>query len=67
MVADEASRPPEEGSNGMIPAFRVGERQMRFHPQTVIAKLAADAGVNRAVIEASLGLSPSVHHGKGRI
>ena len=51
----------------MIPAFRVGERQMRFHPQTVIAKLAADAGVNRAVIEASLGLSPSVHHGKGRI
>jgi hypothetical protein len=44
---------------GVIPAFRVGERQMLCHPRTVIAKLADDAEVKPEVIAASLTLPPT--------
>jgi hypothetical protein len=42
------------GKRAKVPAFRFNDRNVRFHPRTVLAKLAADAGVSPEVIAASL-------------
>ena len=44
------------GCKPAIPAFRLNQRVIRFHPRTIIAKLAHDAGVPLAVISASFSL-----------
>ena len=44
------------GRKPIIPVFRLSERSMRFHPRTIIAKLAADAGVSPEIIAASLNM-----------
>lgn len=47
-----------EKSNGLrpvIPAFKLSERMVRFHPRTILAKLARDAGVPLETIAASFG------------
>lgn len=44
------------GRKPIIPAFRLGHRLVRFHRRTVIAKLAADAGVSPEVIQKGMGL-----------
>lgn len=45
-----------KGHRPLIPAFKLNQRVIRFHPRTVIAKLAADAGVDPEVIAASFGI-----------
>jgi hypothetical protein len=45
-----------KGRKPKIPAFWFNERVVRFNPRTVIAKLAADAGVDPAVIQAMLAI-----------
>ena len=45
-----------KGRKPIIPAFRLSRQEYRFHPRTIIAKLAADAGVDPEVIAASLGI-----------
>ena len=44
-----------KGRNPEIPAFSLGNEEYRYHPHTIIAKLAKDAGVPFDVIAASLG------------
>lgn len=44
------------GRNAPIPAFRVNQKVVRFHPRTILAKLARDAGVPFDVIAASYGM-----------
>jgi len=43
-----------KGRNPEIPAFSLGNKSYRYHPRTIIAKLAKDAGVPFDVIAASL-------------
>lgn len=43
-----------KGRRPRIPAFWDNQRFVRFHPRTIIAKLAADAGVSPEVLAASL-------------
>ena len=43
-----------KGRNPIIPPFRLGNREYKFHPRTIIAKLAKDAGVPFEVIATSL-------------
>lgn len=42
-----------KGRNPKIPGFWINRKVVRFHPRTIIAKLAADAGVAPEVIAAS--------------
>jgi hypothetical protein len=53
-----------KGRAPVIPAFRVGHKTLRYHPRTIIAKLAKDSGVHPDVISASFGLMqrPSEFH-----
>ena len=44
------------GNRAPIPAFRPSPKLIRYHPRTIIAKLAAEAGVPERVIAASFGL-----------
>lgn len=46
-----------QGHKPKIPGFWFNERVVRFNPRTVIAKLAADAGVEPAVIAAMFSIS----------
>jgi hypothetical protein len=41
------------GRRAVIPAIRVNRKVIRFHPRTILAKFAADAGVPLEVIAAS--------------
>lgn len=43
------------GARPKIVGFRINERVIKFHPRTVLAKLAADANVPVEVIAASYG------------
>ena len=43
-----------KGRRPKIPAFWENQRVVRFHPRTILAKLAADAGVPSEVVAASL-------------
>lgn len=47
------------GRKPMIPAFRVGDRSPRYHPRTILAKLAKDAGVPMDLLAASHGITAS--------
>jgi len=44
------------GSRPLIPVFRIGQRTPRYHPRTILAALAARAGVPAEVIAASYGI-----------
>lgn len=44
-----------QGRRAPIPAFRSSAKMVRFHPRTIISKLANDAGVKFEVIAASFG------------
>lgn len=46
-----------KGRKPKIPGFWFNQRVVRFNPRTVIAKLAADAGVEPAVIAAMFSVS----------
>jgi hypothetical protein len=46
------------GPRPKIIGFRINERVIRFHPRTVLAKLAADAKVPLEIIAASYGNQP---------
>jgi hypothetical protein len=52
--------PHTKGRNPKIPAIWINERVVRFHPRTVLAKFAADAGVRMEIIAASYGASFSI-------
>jgi hypothetical protein len=43
----------EKARIGKIPTFSIGAKTLRFHPRTIIAKLASDAGVSFQIIAAS--------------
>ncbi len=45
-----------KGRSPRIPAFRVNQRVIRYHPRTIITKLAHDAGVPFEIIAASFGV-----------
>ncbi len=45
-----------KGKKAKIPGFWINERVVRYHPRTIIAKLAFDAGVPKEAIAASLCL-----------
>ncbi|MGN6556302.1 MAG: hypothetical protein ACTHLW_21535 [Verrucomicrobiota bacterium] len=40
-----------------IPVFRPSPKVVRYHPRTILAKLAKDAGVSFEVIAASYGVN----------
>jgi hypothetical protein len=42
----------EKNRKGVIPAIRLGHKTIRYHPRTVITKLALDAGTSPKVIAA---------------
>ena len=44
------------GKRAVIPAFWLNQRVVRYNPRTIIAKLAADAGVSSEVISAMFNL-----------
>lgn len=46
-----------KGRNPAIPGFWINQRVVRFHPRTILAKMAHDAGVSPEVIAASLALT----------
>lgn len=41
----------------IIPKFSIGVKTLRFHPRTIIAKLASDAGVTPQIIAASFSIA----------
>lgn len=45
------------GRRAEIPCFRPSPRFPRYHPRTIIAKLAQEAGVKPEIIAASLGIN----------
>ena len=45
-----------KGRHAAIPGFWLNRRVVRFHPRTILAKLAADAGVKPEVIAASMNM-----------
>ena len=45
-----------KGPRAKIPAFWINRRLVRFHPRTIIAKFANDAGIPPEVIAAMFGL-----------
>ena len=45
-----------KGRNPRIVCFGLNQRVLRFHPRTIISKMAADAGVKPETIAASFGL-----------
>jgi hypothetical protein len=47
-----------KGRRPAIPVFRLG-KIFKYHPRTIIAKLAQDAGVNPELIAASFGFPPA--------
>jgi len=47
------------GLRPKIPAIRLGRKTLRFHPRTILAKFAADAGVPLAVVQASFSAPKS--------
>lgn len=55
-----------KGRTPQVPAFKINQRVIRFHPRTILAKLARDAGVSTETIAASFGArydrSPSQNH-----
>jgi len=53
LLAKTKGRKPE------IPAFRINSKVVRFHPRTIVCKLAADAGLSPELISASLNLKGS--------
>ena len=46
-----------KGRRPITPAFWENRRVVRFHPRTILAKLASDAGVSLEVVSASLAES----------
>lgn len=44
------------GDKPKIPAFRPTREMVRFHPRTILAKMAKDNGVSLDVIAASYGI-----------
>ena len=56
-ISQERLLPKCKGRKPSIPAFWLNRRVVRFHPRTIISKLAADAGVAPEVIAASLALN----------
>lgn len=49
-------RARSKGKRAKIPGFWINCQVVRFHPRTILAKLAADAGVDPEVIAASMNL-----------
>lgn len=46
------------GLRPKVPAFRVGsQRTIRYHPRTILAKFAKDAGLPLEVVAASFGMA----------
>jgi hypothetical protein len=46
------------GRGAIIPSVQCGVRLTRYHPRTIIAKMANDAGVPVEVIMASMNVKP---------
>ena len=51
-----------KGKRPPIPGFWINRKVVRFHPRTIIAKLASDAGVPPEVIAASFNLKTTTPH-----
>lgn len=45
-----------DGPRPPIPAFRASREMVRYHPRTILAKMARDAGVPLELIAASYGV-----------
>ncbi|HVU07823.1 MAG TPA: hypothetical protein VHG89_04690 [Verrucomicrobiae bacterium] len=52
-----------KGQNAKIPGFWINQRVVRFHPRTIIAKLAHDAGLPPELVAAMFGLKQARHVG----
>lgn len=54
-----------KGHRAQIPAFRSGLKGPRYHPRTIITKMALDAGLSLEAVAASFGLRivQAVRHG----
>jgi hypothetical protein len=48
-----------KGPRAKVPGFWLNTRTVRFHPRTVISKLARDAGLSPETLAASLGITPT--------
>ena len=46
-----------KGRKPAIPGFWINRRVVRFHPRTIIAKMARDAGVDPETVALSFGLT----------
>ena len=57
----ENSETPVDGNDArsqpLIPAMRISRECVRFHPRTIIARMAAANGVPNEVLMASLGMT----------
>lgn len=55
----ETLRAKSHGPKAAIPGFYNNQRQVRYHPRTIIAVQAARAGVSPDIIQASMGIGGS--------
>jgi hypothetical protein len=47
-------RKKSRGTRPRIPCFRLGRKTVRYSPRVILAKLAADSGVEKQIIAAAL-------------
>lgn len=47
-----------KGKHAAIPGFWINRKVVRFHPRTILAKLAQDSGVSVEAITAAFNLKP---------
>ena len=48
------------GCRPKIPGFRINQRVVRFHPRSIIAKMAQDAGMSPELIASSFGIQKTI-------
>ena len=53
-----------QGPRPAIPAFRINSAVVRFHPRTILAKMARDAGVPMETVAASYGITQTQQEAK---
>lgn len=55
----ETLRAKSKGRRAIVPAFRLNSQLIRYHPRTILAVMAREAGVPLDLIAASMGMRGS--------
>jgi hypothetical protein len=48
-----------KGARALIPGFWINRKVVRFHPRTILAKLAQESGVRPEILAAAFNIQPT--------